>query len=65
MYAIRSYYEQRFFIQLAGEEAQLKYLWRDTKTVEAYSTYVPPDLRGQGLADQLAHGLYDWSYNFV
>lgn len=52
--------QQRFFIQLAGDAAQLRYQWLDAKTVEAYSTYVPPEQRGQGLADQLVQGLYDW-----
>lgn len=52
--------QQRFFIALAGEEAQLRYQWLDAHTVEAYSTYVPPGLRGQGLAELLVRSLHDW-----
>ncbi len=52
--------QQCFFIQEAGEEARLNYRWLDGHRVEAYSTYVPPALRGQGLADRLVRGLHDW-----
>jgi predicted GNAT family acetyltransferase len=33
----------------------------DATTVDAYSTQVPPELRGQGIADKLARRFYDWT----
>ena len=33
----------------------------DATTVDAYSTQVPPELRGQGIADRLARRFYDWT----
>ena len=44
----------RFTLSSAGAIAVLSYRLVDASTVEYYHTYVPPALRGRGLASRLA-----------
>ena len=44
---------QRFFAAVAGGVAQLSYADMDDGTLDLYSTYVPSEARGQGIAAQL------------
>jgi uncharacterized protein len=39
----------RFVLEMNGEEVYLLYA-EDKETIDLYSTYTPPELRGQGLA---------------
>lgn len=52
--------EHQFVCIVDGKLSRLAYRPRDASTVEAYSTQVPGELRGQGIADQLARAFYDW-----
>ncbi|PJG59514.1 GNAT family N-acetyltransferase [Aeromonas cavernicola] len=52
---------QQFVCLIAGQEARLRYRRLDAHTVDAYSTFVPPELRAQGLADQLARAFFEWT----
>jgi hypothetical protein len=45
---------QRFVARTAGGEAVLEYDAVDAKTVDYHHTFVPPALRGGGIASQLA-----------
>lgn len=53
--------EHQFVSIVDGKISRLAYRPLDASTVEAYSTQVPGELRGQGIADQLARAFYDWS----
>ncbi|MEH8017351.1 N-acetyltransferase [Rheinheimera muenzenbergensis] len=49
--------QQRFVLQLAGAEAVLDYKVQGN-SVDFHHTFVPPQFRGKGLAEQLVrHGL--------
>ena len=41
---------QRFFTIFEGNEAYLKYIITGEKTINMIKTYVPPELRGKGIA---------------
>lgn len=51
---------QQFVCTVDGKLSRLAYRRLDASTVEAYSTQVPAELRGQGIADRLARSFYDW-----
>lgn len=53
--------QQQFVCVVDGKLSRLAYRQLDASTVEAYSTQVPSELRGQGIADRLARHFYDWS----
>ena len=56
--------EKMFSISLTGHElAFLRYRYLDTnhKTVEMFTTVVPPTLGGQGVAKVLADQAFDWA----
>ena len=53
--------QQQFICEVDGKTSRLSYRWRDASTVDAYSTLVPSELRGLGIADRLARALYDWT----
>lgn len=53
--------QQQFVCTVDGKLARLAYRRLDAVTVEAYSTQVPAELRGQGIADRLARHFYDWT----
>jgi predicted GNAT family acetyltransferase len=44
----------RFLARTAGAEAVLEYATVDAKTLDYHHTFVPPALRGSGIASQLA-----------
>lgn len=51
----------RFFADLSGKFAELRYAERDDATVDLHHTFVPPDLRGGGVAGALAAHALDWA----
>ncbi len=53
--------QQQFVCTVDGKISRLAYRWRDSHTVDAYSTLVPDELRGQGIADRLARSFYEWT----
>ena len=53
--------QQQFVYTVDGKLSRLAYRRLDATTVDAYSTQVPPELRGQGIADKLARRFYDWT----
>ena len=53
--------QQQFVCTVDGKLSRLAYRRLDATTVDAYSTQVPPELRGQGIADRLARRFYDWA----
>lgn len=53
--------QQQFVCTVDGKISRLAYRRLDATTVDAYSTQVPPELRGQGIADKLARRFYDWA----
>ncbi|MGL5452692.1 MAG: GNAT family N-acetyltransferase [Aeromonas sp.] len=52
---------QQFICTVEGQESRVRYRQLDATTIEAYSTFVPPALRVQGIADELARALFDWA----
>ncbi len=40
--------QQQFICVVDGKESRLRYRRLDAKTIDAYSTFVPPELRVQG-----------------
>ena len=53
--------QQQFVCTVDGKLSRLAYRRLDATTVDAYSTQVPSELRGQGIADKLARSFYDWA----
>ncbi|HDZ8845574.1 TPA: N-acetyltransferase [Aeromonas veronii] len=53
--------QQQFICMVEGKESRLRYRRLDAKTIDAYSTFVPPELRVQGIADQLARAFFNWT----
>ena len=52
--------EGRFVVQQAGQEATLAYSLSDNK-INFYSTFVPPEFRGQGIAEKLVRTGIAWA----
>lgn len=52
--------EGRFVVQQAGQEATLAYSLADNK-INFYSTFVPPEFRGQGIAEKLVRTGIAWA----
>ncbi|MBV7596623.1 GNAT family N-acetyltransferase [Aeromonas sp. sia0103] len=52
--------QQQFICVVDGKTSRLSYRWLDASTVDAHSTQVPSELRGQGIADRLARSFHDW-----
>ena len=44
---------QQFITTVNGKDAYLRYLMRDDKTIDFHHTYVPNELRGNGLAAEV------------
>ncbi len=42
--------ENKLYKIVNGKEAYLRYIMLDNKTMDMIKTYVPPELRGQGIA---------------
>jgi predicted GNAT family acetyltransferase len=56
--------ENRFVVRHQGDEAVLAYrvMGKDgAKTIDFYSTYVPPAYRGQGFAEKLVRAGLKWA----
>ncbi|MGL5290799.1 MAG: GNAT family N-acetyltransferase [Vibrionaceae bacterium] len=51
---------QQFICVEEGLEAKLRYRHLDETTIDAFSTFVPPELRSQGIADKLASAFFKW-----
>ncbi|MCL5027640.1 MAG: N-acetyltransferase [Bacteroidetes bacterium] len=45
--------ENKFYKIVNGKEAYLRYIMLDEKTIDMIKTYVPPELRGQGIAAEV------------
>lgn len=50
-----------FRCQIADQTAYLHYRYVDKLHIDVYTTFVPEALRSQGIADQLAQALWQWS----
>ena len=53
--------QQQFICEVEGKIARLRYHHLDASRIDAYSTFVPPELRSLGIADQLARALWHWT----
>ncbi len=53
--------QHKFFIEFPEGEAVLHYKQIDEKTVDYYSTYVPPALRGKNVAATLVQAGLDYA----
>lgn len=53
--------DNRFVLNLDGQEAQLKYRFPDDQRIDFTSTYVPPEFRGKGYARQLVDEGLSWA----
>ena len=52
--------QHRFIIEHQGGEAILAYRLHD-QSIDFYSTYVPPEFRGKGLAEKLVRTGLAWA----
>ena len=50
----------RFVLEVDGEEVYLLYA-EDNETIDLYSTYTPPLLRGKGLADKVVFSAFEYA----
>lgn len=50
----------RFVLDVNGNEAYVLYV-EDKKTIDLYSTYTPPALRGQGLAEKVVLAAFEYA----
>jgi len=53
--------EQCFVLAWQGQHARLDYQWLTAAQVDFNHTYVPPEFRGQGLAEQLVQAGLRWA----
>jgi predicted GNAT family acetyltransferase len=53
--------DRRFYVEMNDDVAYLAYRRVDEKTVDYVSTYVPPPLRGRGLAERIVRHALDWA----
>ncbi len=44
---------QKFFAEIDGNEAYLKYILISPNIIDTIKTYVPPELRGMGIAGKI------------
>lgn len=51
----------KFYILVDEREAHMEYEMNDGSTVVFYHTYVPPELRGKGLAKKIIQEGLDWA----
>ena len=51
----------RFVVEIAGAEAYMRYRRSGDETVDFLSTFVPPALRGRGLAEQIVRAGFAWA----
>lgn len=51
-----------FFVEIDGKISRLNYkILDDNKTLDYYSTFVPPELRGQKIADKITLFALDYA----
>ena len=55
--------KSRFYAIVKGQEAFIKYSRPDTGTLEIQSTFIPRDLRGQGIAQKMAEFACSYAQN--
>lgn len=53
--------QQRFVVTTEGLESVLEYQWNGCAMVDFSHTFVPPELRGRGIAERLARTGIDWA----
>jgi predicted GNAT family acetyltransferase len=51
----------RFYAEVEGGEAELRYERIDPRTLDLTSTLVPPAARGAGIAGQVVRHAFDWA----
>ena len=50
----------RFLLEIEGQEVYVLYA-EDKETIELYSTYTPPQLRGQGFAEKVVLAAFEYA----
>ena len=50
----------RFLLEVEGQEVYVLYA-EDKETIGLYSTYTPPQLRGQGLAEKVVLAAFEYA----
>lgn len=53
--------EKIFFVKIEDKIARLNYKFADEKTLDYYSTYVPPEFRGKNIGDKLVKFALDYA----
>jgi len=53
--------QRKFLIELDGQEAHLIYAVVDPTRLDFRHTFVPPELRGRRLAEQLVHAGFEYA----
>lgn len=53
--------QQRFVVEIDGQQARLEYHLLAGQQVDFSYTFVPPSLRGQGIAERLVRAALDWA----
>ena len=53
--------DNKFFAVVSGKEAYLRYLFINKTTMNMIKTYVPPELRGQGIAAVVVHAALEYA----
>lgn len=49
---------QKFFAIIEGKEAYLEYIISDLNIINMIKTYVPPELRGKGIAEKIVNAAF-------
>lgn len=57
---IHEIHQQRFVVKKDGQEALLAYRFHNNE-IDFYSTFVPPEFRGQGIAEKLVRTGIAWA----
>ncbi len=52
---------KKFFIKNKGQEAHMTYHYQDNETLVYAHTFVPPELRGSGLAGKVVRTALEWA----
>lgn len=52
--------QNRFVIEMDGSEAFVKYNESES-TLDLYSTFTPPELRGKGLAEKVVRAAFEYA----
>ncbi len=57
---VHQLHQQKFIVQKEGQEAVLAYRL-ESNQIDFYSTFVPPEFRGQGIAEKLVRTGIAWA----